>query len=134
MIGRTVYINDWTIRFLFSFDRHDMARVTESLVWADAPDYLIDHVLKNMEAGRLNEGFCYSEPSLRRTVLGTGRAESGPEVLNTMVHEIIHICQHMAAEDEIGPYSEEFAYLGGDISREVSDVVCMLSCPVCSKG
>ena len=133
MITRTVRIRHWTIRFLFSFDRHDEARVLDALFWADAPISIISHVSENIQAGRLNEGFCYSEPSLRRTVLGTGLAESGPEVLNTMMHEIVHICQHIAAEDDIDPYSESFAYLAGDISREVSDIVCRLSCPVCSE-
>jgi len=133
MIYRRVDIADWTIRFLFSFDSSDRVRVVDSLLWADAPDSLIFHITENMKAGRLNEGFCYSTPSLRRTVLGTGLAESGPEVLNTMIHEIIHICQHIAREDGIDPLGESFAYLGGDIAREVSDIVCELSCPNCGK-
>ena len=133
MFYREINIDDWDIRFLFSFDFYDKARVMHSLRWADAPDSITLHVEKNINAGRLNEGFCYSNPSLRRTVLGTGVASSGPEVLNSIVHEIIHICQHVAQEDDIDPFGEDFAYLGGDISREVSDIVCRLSCPKCGK-
>lgn len=133
MIYRRVKINDWTIRFLFSFDKADRNRVIDSLFWSGAPDSIIESVEDNIEAERLNEGFCYSNSLLRRTVLGTGIASSGPEVLNTMTHEIIHICQHMALRDKIDPYGEEFAYLGGDIAREVSDIVCRLSCPICGK-
>lgn len=133
MIYRKVKIHNWTIRFLFSFDKSDKAAVVESLFWAEAPNSIIRRVAENVNAGHLNEGFCYSNPSLRCTVLGTGLAESGPEVLNTMVHEIIHICQHIAMEDGMGPYGEEMAYLGGDIAREVSDIVCELSCPKCHK-
>jgi len=132
MKTRVTHINDWTIEFYFSFDIYDKERILDALVWADAPDSLISKVSKNIMAGRLNEGFCYSNPFLRRTVLGTGIAESGPEVLDSMVHEIIHICQHVAEEDKMNPFGEGFAYLGGDIARSVSDVVCMLSCPHCS--
>jgi hypothetical protein len=118
--------------FLFSFDRYDMERIYDALFWVNAPDSIISQVSENVYAGRLNEGFTYSEPSLRRTVFATGIAENGPEVLDSVVHEIIHICQHVAIEDGMDPFGEAFAYLGGDISREISDIVCELSCPHCS--
>lgn len=109
-----------------------MDAIYDALIWADAPDSIISQVSENVYAGRLNEGFTYSEPSLRRTVFAIGVAESGPEVLDSVVHEVIHICQHIAIEERIDPLGEEFAYLGGDISREVSDIVCELSCPHCN--
>lgn len=133
MIYRKVKIYDWTIRFFFSFDKSDKAAIVDALFWAEAPNSIIRRIMEGLNAGHLNEGFCYSNPSLRCTVLGIGIASSGPEVLNTLVHEIIHICQHMAEEDGIDPLSEEFAYCGGEISREVSDIVCELSCPKCHK-
>lgn len=133
MIVRKVRIHKWTILFLFSFDRYDMERIYDALLWVEAPDSIISQVSENVYAGRLNEGFTYSEPSLRRTVFATGLAENGPEVLDSIVHEIIHICQHIAIEDGIDPFGEPFAYMGGDISREVSDIVCELSCPHCSR-
>lgn len=133
MITRKVRIHDWTILLLFSFDEDDMERIYDALIWADAPDSIISKVSENVYAGRLNEGFTYSEPSLRRTVFATGLAENGPEVLDSVVHEIIHICQHIAIEEGMDPFGEAFAYLGGHISREISDIVCELSCPHCKK-
>ena len=132
MIARKVHIRHWTIQFLFSFDKHDMERILDALVWADAPESIIQEVSENVRAGRLNEGFTYSEPSLRRTVFASGETTTGPEMLNTIVHEIIHIVQHIAIEDGIDPYSEDFAYAGGDIASTVSDIVRVLSCPHCS--
>ena len=133
MITRKVYIGHWTILFLFSFDADDMESIYDALLWADAPDPIISRVLKNVSAGELDGGFTFSEPSLRRTVFAIGKASSGPEVLDSTVHEIIHICQHIALEDGIDRFSEKFAYCGGDISREISDIVCELSCPHCSR-
>lgn len=130
---RKVKIHNWTIRFFFSFGKSDKAALLDALFGAEAPNSIIRRIMENMNAGHLNEGFCYSNPSLRCTVLGTGLAESGPEILDTMVHEIIHICQHIALEDGMDPYGEEMAYLGGHISREISDIVCELSCPRCHK-
>lgn len=132
MRTRVTRINDWTIEFYFSFDIYDKERLLDALLWADAPHSLISKVSENIDSERLDEGFCYSNPYLRRTVLGTGVASSGPEVLDSMVHEIIHICQHMAEEDGIDPFGESLAYLGGDIARSISDIVCELSCPHCN--
>lgn len=133
MITRKVRLRRWDMLFLFSFDTHDMEQVLDALSWADAPKSIFQQVSENISAGRLNEGFTYSNQKLRRTVFAISKATSGPEVLDSTVHEIIHIVQHIAMEDDICPFSESFAYLGGHISREISDIVCELSCPHCSQ-
>lgn len=133
MKTRVTRIADWTIEFYFSFDIYDKERILDALFWADAPQSLISQVAENIDDERLDEGFCYSNPYLRRTVLGTGLASSGPEVLDSIVHEIFHIVQHIAMEDGIDMFSEDAAYLAGDVSREISDIVCELSCPHCNR-
>lgn len=133
MLTRKIQIRRWEVLFLFSFDIDDMERIWDALSWADAPDSIFQKVSENVSAGALDEGFTFSNPRLRRTVFAIGKTSSGPEVLDSTVHEIIHICQHIAAEDGIDPFSEKFAYLGGDVSREVSDIVCELSCPHCNR-
>lgn len=104
----------------------------DALFWADAPDSIVEQVQTNVFAERRDEGFCFSNPSLRRSVLAIGKTSTGPEFLNTTIHEIIHLALHIAQEDGIDPYSEALAYLVGDITHEVSDIVCELSCPHCS--
>lgn len=131
MIIRKRNIRRWECEFLFSFDTHDKERIQSALLWADAPDSLISEVSKNIDAGVFNTGFTFSNPWLRRTVLAVGKTSSGPEFLNTTVHEIVHLAQHIASEDQIDPLSEKFAYLCGDISALVSDIVCKMSCPHC---
>lgn len=132
MISRQIRIHDWEIMFLFSFGPDDIKEVLASLRWAEAPSRITEGVKENVREGRLNEGFTYSNPWLRRTVFGIGETSSGPEVLDSTVHEIIHITQHISLEDEIDPYGEEIAYLGGHISQSISDIVCELSCPHCN--
>lgn len=132
MIVRKAHIRQWDILFLFSFDANDLESILDALFWAKAPDSIIQQVSENVLDDEWNEGFTFSNPSLRRTVFATSEATTGPEMLNTIVHEIIHICQHISLEDGIDPFSERFAYLGGDISSTVSDITCVLSCPHCS--
>lgn len=131
MLVRKINIRHWSILFLFSFDQFDLESITDALFWAEAPDSVISKVSENVRAGRRNEGFTYSDPSLRRSVVGVGKTTDGPEVLDTAVHEIVHIAQHIAIADGIDTFSEDFAYLCGHLSQCVSDIVCELSCPHC---
>lgn len=133
MLTRNIEIRRWRVVFLFSFDSSDMERILDALLWADAPDSIIQKVSENVGAGRLNEGFCYSNPRERKTVVGVGETSSGAEFLNTTIHEIVHITQDISHEDGIEPWGEDFAYLAGDISRMVSDIVCEASCPHCRR-
>lgn len=131
MIIREVTVRRWRVVFFFSFDSSDVERILDALVWADAPDSILSQVSENVSAGRLNEGFCYSRPTERKTVVGVGLTTTGVEFLNTTVHEIVHIAQDIAYADGIEPWGEEFAYLAGEISGCVSDIVCEMSCPHC---
>lgn len=132
VIKRKIQIRHWTILFIFSFDARNLEDIEEALLWADAPDSIIEKVRENVLAERLDEGFCFSQPSVRRSVAAVGMTSNGPEVLNTTVHEIAHIAQHICEEDGIDPMSEDFAYTVGDITILVSDIVCELSCPHCN--
>lgn len=132
MITRLIQIRRWQVLFMFSFDIDDIEEIWDALSWADAPMSVVSKVSENVSVGNLDEGFTYSDPNLRRTVFAISKTSSGPEVLDSTVHEIFHIVQHIAAEDEIDMFSEKAAYLAGDVSREISDIVCELSCPHCN--
>lgn len=133
MLIRKVHIRYWTVLFLFFYDAQNSEDIEKALFWAGAPDSIVDQVHTNVNANRLDEGFCFSEPSVRRTVVAVGKTSTGPEFMNTTVREIAHVALHIAQEDKIDPYSEELAYLIGDITQKVSDIVCELSCPHCNQ-
>ena len=131
MLDREINIRRWKTLFLFSFGTDDIERVFDALLWADAPESIVRKVSENVSAGRLDEGFCFSNPRIRMTVVGVGKTSTASEFLDTTIHEIVHVTQDIAHTDGIEPWGEDFAYLAGDISRCVSDIVCEMSCPHC---
>lgn len=131
MLIRRVHIRAWTAIFYFDYDSYDIGVLEDALVWADAPNSIIQKVSDNATAHTMNEGFCYSNPTERKSVIGVGVASTGPEFLDSTVHELAHLAQDIAHTDGIDPFGEEFAYLTGDISHEISDIVCEMSCPHC---
>lgn len=131
MLVRRIHIRAWTAIFYFCFDSYDIGVIKNALVWADAPDSIIQHVSENAMDEHYDEGFCYSNPSDRKSVIGIGITSTGPEFLDSTVHELTHLAQDIANTDGIDLLGEEFAYLAGDISHEISDIVCEMSCPHC---
>jgi hypothetical protein len=129
-----VNINDWDILFLFSYEPTDLGSVTDALLWAEASDSINQRVRRGVLGGRRVEGFTFSNPSLRRSVSAIRHSDSGPQFLNTAVHEITHIAQDIINSDGIDLYGEELAYLVGDITNEISDIICEMSCPHCRES
>lgn len=131
MITRRIYIWDWEATFLFPVDGYDDEEVYRQLVRCDAPNSIIREVSENLEADRDNEGFCFSSPYLRRSVIYVGLASSGKEFLSTVVHEIAHLAANICTTDGVSLTGEPIAYLSGDIALQLSDIVCHYSCEDC---
>lgn len=134
MLFRELKIRNWHILFICAIknvDERDILGVLSSL---DAPDDIISRVSENLIKKRLDEGFLYSNPSLRKSVAYIGPTSSGEEFLNTAIHEIYHLTQDIAKTDKLDPYGESTAYLAGDISSKLSDIVCRYSCDKCREA
>ena len=70
MLFRRVYIRNWEITFAFLFGKEDVDSIVRLLSEAEASDEIIETVRKNILRERDNEGFCFSNPSLRKSVTG----------------------------------------------------------------
>ena len=130
MIRRTIRVHAWTVTFLFAHPQNDAGEVLKCLSDIGAPDDVVRDASKLMEAGP-NCGFTVSDEKTRRSLSWVGRQSDGQQWLNTTVHEIIHVAVAMANDEGIAYNSERFAYLVGDITQEVADLMCFLACDHC---
>ena len=131
MVERVIEINDWCATFLFSLDGHDEKEVLRQLIDCDPPASIINKVRENLDAGRKNSGFTYSNTKERQSLIYVSPTSSGGEFLSSFVHELAHLVCDICVTDEISLRGEEIAYLQGEIARQLSDVVCHLSCDCC---
>lgn len=56
---------------------------------------------------------------------------SPAEFLNSWMHEMQHLCRHVAAAFGIDPYGEEAAYLAGDVGQKMFPVARRFLCDCC---
>lgn len=131
MITRTINILGWEAVFLFSSGRPDPEEVIGQLVGCDPPDSVILRVRSMLEGNRPDEGFTFSNPDMRRSLVYIGPTSSGREFLSSFCHELAHFVCDLCLEDGISLRGERVAYIQGETARRLSDVVCLFSCDHC---
>ena len=133
MIRRKLFICGWECDFFFSVaGGYDIDRILDLLYDDGAPMRVLRNAEQKMRADLPNEGFTWSDYWDRRSVVVIGPTSSGAEFLDSFVHEIGHLSDHIAQELGIRLDSERSKYILGDMAREFADVVCRLGCRHCN--
>lgn len=128
MIRRLLWIGRWEVVFFFAPDGYDDEAVLTALYDADAPLDVMARANRIMESGRFNRGFTYTNLENRRAIVVVGPTTSGRQFQNTLVHEIRHLADGIAASLGVSLSSEAPAYASGDAMMALADVVCRLGC------
>lgn len=131
MAHRVINIGRWVVDFLFVKERYDEEGIYACLYEIDAPYSVILRVGEIMESGKLNCGFTFSNPEMRRAVCVVGPTSSGKEFVNTLSHEIYHLSAAIAnslGKDLDGEFP---AYLTGDTIEKLIEVICDFGCSKC---
>lgn len=48
-----------------------------------------------------------------------GIASSAAEYMNSIVHEVLHLCKFIGRAEGLDPYGEEVCYIGGEIAQKM---------------
>jgi len=78
-----------------------------------------------------NKGLTYSNTKERESIIVIGETSCPAEFQHTYDHEKIHLAMHIAKYFRIDPYSEDLAYLVGDIGLEMFPVAKRFLCEHC---
>lgn len=131
MMTRRLSVGDWCCTFFFGYTPEDIDEVLSSLEECDAPMWIRRDAERNLLEGNPNEGFTFGDADSKCAVVAMGFAESGEEFLNTFTHELRHLVDDIAYVEGLPPRGEDVAYLTGNITLGVADVVCRYSCNHC---
>lgn len=131
MIYRHLRIGRWEVDFYFAVDGYDIRRILNRLDNIGAPEGVIMEAYEKMRRGLPNEGFTWSDETDYRSVVVVGPSTRGGEFLDSLVHELGHLADHIAIALGIDLDSEQSKYILGDTAREFIDVVCRLGCSRC---
>ena len=131
MIIRRILIEEWCCTFFFFYCQDDLYDILQSLETCLAPEWIQNEVVDNILSEFPNEGFAFADAESKCAVIGMGFSDSGDEFLNTFTHELRHLVDDIAYAEGIPLRGEGVAYLTGNITLGVADVVCKYSCNKC---
>ena len=130
MIIRDIYIEKyrWHVHCYFAVDKYYTEEILDVLETLGCSDAVYNRVADKMERNEKNAGFTYSNKIARETLMVIGRASSTAEYVNSISHELRHLCDDIASVVGIHDSGEEVAYLTGDIASQIADVIEVLVC------
>lgn len=131
MIHRVIQIRGWVVDFLFAVDSYDEEAVLACLYEIDTPYDKMLRAYRIMKSRRMNRGFTYGNPERRRAVVVIGPTTSGKQFQNSFSHEIDHLSDFIALSRGTKDEVEGTAYITGDTTMALADVVCQLGCEHC---
>jgi hypothetical protein len=130
MICRDIYIEqyDWEVHCYFAVNKYYTERILSVLSALGCSDSIFYQVEKKLARNEKNAGFTYSNPDKQESLLVVGLATSNEEYVNSISHELRHLCDDIASVYDIPSKGEEVAYLTGDIAGKLADIIQVLVC------
>ena len=130
MIIRDIYIEQyrWHVHCYFAVNKYYTEEILDMLESLGCSYSVYDRVAVKMEQNDLNTGFTYSNKSARETLMVIGKASSNAEYINSISHELRHLCDDIASVTNMQTSGEEVAYLTGDVASQIADVIQVLVC------
>lgn len=106
----------WEIEVFIVIDNVDVKTIQKSLEEIECPLWAMHKSFRLLTGGE-NSGFTYTNPKYHKSILVVNRSSSVEEYINTYSHEKNHVEMHICEKYGIDPYSEEAAYLSGELAQ-----------------
>lgn len=130
MIRKDIYLPryGWHVILFADFSCEDTDIVLRELENIDCEDLYLRKAMVNMYQCEKNTGLTYTAAPYRTSVAVVYQTSSKKEFVNTISHEIAHICAHITRSFPIKITEEEFCEMIGDCTAEATDVIVNLLC------
>lgn len=133
MIRQDVYLErwDWYVIMYYAVDTYYMDEILEELEMIGCT--YADEIEEDLTQHPYNNGLTYSNMRRRVSLVVIGLTETPDEFQNTYDHEKGHLAMHIAEEDRMDVFGEEFQYLAGEIGKQTFPIAKRFMCEHCRK-
>lgn len=133
MIRQDVYLEkwDWYVMVYYAVDTYYMDEILEELEMIGCT--YADEIEEDLTQHPYNNGLTYSNMRRRVSLIVIGLTETPDEFQNTYDHEKGHLAMHIAEEDRMDVFGEEFQYLTGEIGKQTFPIAKRFMCEHCRK-
>lgn len=133
MIRQDFYLRkwDWYVIVYYAVDTYYMDEILEELEMMGCT--YTEEIEKDLTQQPYNNGLTYTNMKNRESLIVIGLTETPDEFQNTYDHEKGHLTMHIAEEDRIDVFGEEFQYLAGEIGKQTFPIAKRFMCEHCRK-
>lgn len=122
---------NWFVKVFYVVDYIPIDFIIRQLEELGCNEDDIDSALDVLDTEDENKGITFSNDITRETVIVIGETSCPAEFSHSFDHEKLHLAMHIAKIDNIDPFSEELAYLAGEIGFQTFPVAKRFLCEHC---
>ncbi len=121
----------WRVRVYYAVTTYLTDDILKDFAEAGCRGIQLKRAYNSLKRNALDTGITYSNFARRETVMVISLTSTAAEFLNSWMHEMQHLCRHVAAAFGIDPYGEEAAYLAGDVGQRMFPAARRFLCDCC---
>lgn len=123
----------WRVRVYYAVTGYYINEIMQALYRIGCRGEYLDNAYRQMFNFELDTGITYSNPDMRQSVMVIALTSTPQEFANSLQHEQRHLERHICTELGISPYSEDAAYLAGEINAKMYPYTRKFLCEHCRK-
>ena len=122
---------DWHVKVFYVVDLIPIDYIIDQLKDLGCSESDIESAVDVLGSGDENRGITFSNSSNRESIIVIGETSCPAEFAHSFDHEKLHLAMHIARINNIDPFSEELAYLVGDIGFKTFPIAKFFLCEHC---
>ena len=108
---------DWEITVFYAVHGYYVEDIMDDLKRIGISGKKLAKAEENLTSGEINSGLTYVNNGEAVCVIGV--ASSAAQYMDSIVHEVMHLCKFIGKAEGLDPYGEEVCYIGGEIGRKM---------------
>ena len=135
LLGQEFKLKDWNwkVRVFYVVDLIPIDFIINELEGIGCTKDDINDAINVLDTEEDNKGITFSNSFTRESIIVIGETSCPAQFSHSFDHEKLHLAMHIAKEDNIDPFSEELAYLVGEIGFQTFPVAKQFLCEHCRK-
>ena len=122
---------DWRVRVFYVVDLIPIDFIIDELYGIGCNKQDIDDAINVLDSGENNRGITFSNDKERESIIVIGETSCPAQFSNSFDHEKLHLAMHIAQVNNIDPFSEDLAYLAGEIGFQTFPIAKRFLCEHC---
>lgn len=121
----------WKVYVYYDVTSKDAIEIVTKLQEIKLPKSYITSAYTTLVSNKLNQGLTETNSKLKTSIVVFTKTTNASQFVNSFVHEIGHLSNHIARTYNLNLNGEEVQYIAGDIAQQMFKRCNTLMCDCC---